>query len=308
MSKPASTKPLVLVDGSSYLYRAFHAMPALMNSRGEPTGAVYGVTNMLRRLLNDYGPTLIAVVFDAKGKTFRDEIFAEYKANRPPMPDDLSAQTAPIHAVIHAMGIPMLQVEGVEADDVIGTLARRASASGMATVVSTGDKDLAQLVDEHVTLVNTMSDTVLDRAGVVEKFGVPPECIVDYLALVGDSVDNIPGVPGVGPKTAAKWLQQYGSLDSVVAHAADIGGKVGESLRASLDKLSLARKLAAIHCDVKLEVSPNDLTRRAPDAAALRELYQRLEFKNWLADLGGVNAPRTPGPAAAKESTDASKY
>jgi DNA polymerase I len=280
-------------------------MPALMNSRGEPTGAVYGVTNMLRRLLKDYEPSLIAVVFDAKGKTFRDEIFAEYKANRPPMPDDLATQTAPLHAVIGAMGLPLLQVDGVEADDVIGTLARRAAHAGMSTVVSTGDKDMAQLVDEHVTLVNTMSDTVLDRAGVVEKFGVPPECIIDYLALVGDSVDNIPGVPGVGPKTAAKWLQQYGSLDNLVAHAGDIGGKVGESLRASLDVLPLARKLAAIHCDVRLDVAPTDLARREPDAAALRELYQRLEFKAWLADLGGVNAPT---PSEAKESTDASKY
>jgi DNA polymerase-1 len=300
-----ASKPLVLVDGSSYLYRAFHAMPSLNNSRGEPTGAVYGVTNMLRRLLADYEPSLIAVVFDAKGKTFRDDIYAEYKANRAPMPDDLAVQTSSIHAVIDAMGIPILQVEGVEADDVIGTLACRAKQAGMTTLVSTGDKDMAQLVNEHVTLVNTMSDTLMDRDGVVEKFGVPPEGIIDYLALVGDSVDNIPGVPGVGPKTAAKWLQQYGSLDNLVAHAAEVGGKVGENLRASLEVLPLARKLASIHCDVPLAMTPAELTRRAPDAAKLRELYQRLEFKTWLAELGGVNAP---APSEIKATTDASRY
>jgi DNA polymerase I len=306
LSKAASPKPLVLVDGSSYLYRAFHAMPALTNSHGEPTGAVYGVTNMLRRLLAEYEPLLVAVVFDAKGKTFRDDLYAQYKANRAPMPDDLVVQTSPIRAVIEAMGIPLLEVEGVEADDVIGTLARRAAQAGMSTLVSTGDKDMAQLVDAHVTLVNTMSDTLMDRDGVVEKFGVPPECIVDYLALVGDSVDNIPGVPGVGPKTAAKWLQQYGSLDNLVAHATEVGGKVGESLRASLELLPLARKLATIHCDVALAQAPADLARRAPDTAALRALYQRLEFKTWLAELGGINAPAAT--VQTKESTDASKY
>ncbi len=301
--KSTPAKPLVLVDGSSYLYRAFHAMPALTNSRGEPTGAIYGVTNMLRRLLADYDPQHVAVVFDAKGKTFRDELFPEYKAHRPPMPDELVAQLEPIHAIIEAMGLPILQVEGVEADDVIGTLAQQAAHAGTHSLISTGDKDLAQLVDGHITLVNTMSDTVIDRDAVIEKFGIPPERIVDYLALVGDAVDNIPGVPGVGPKTAAKWLQQYGSLDDIVAHGAEIGGKVGENLRASLEQLPLARKLATIHCDVALNVAPTNLVRRTPDTARLKELFQRLEFKTWLAELGGANAP-----AAAVTSTDASRY
>lgn len=277
----------------------------LKNSRGEPTGAIYGVTNMLRRLLAEYEPQYIAVVFDAKGKTFRDDLFPKYKAHRPPMPDELVAQIEPIHAIIAAMGIRILQVEGVEADDVIGTLAQQAARAGTTSLISTGDKDLAQLVDGHITLVNTMSDTVLDRDAVIEKFGVPPERIVDYLALVGDSVDNIPGVPGVGPKTAAKWLQQYGSLDNVVAHAPEIGGKVGENLRASLEQLPLARKLATIRCDVALDVSPTDLSRRTPDAPRLKELFQRLEFKTWLAELGGVN---TPAATTAAISTDASRY
>ncbi|MFL6647157.1 MAG: DNA polymerase I [Sulfurifustaceae bacterium] len=282
---------LVLVDGSSYLYRAFHAMPNLANSRGEPTGAIYGVTNMLRKLVADYAPRYAAVVFDAKGKTFRDEVFPEYKANRTAMPDGLAVQISAIHTIVQALGFPLLQIENVEADDVIGTLARRAVEQGMHTLVSTGDKDLAQLVDGHVTLVNTMSNSVYDRAAVMEKFGVPPERIVDYLALVGDPIDNIPGVPGVGPKTAAKWLQQYGSLDDVIAHAADIGGKVGESLRASLTTLPLARTLATIKCDVELPLAPRDLSMRTPDTARLRELYAQLEFKAWLAELGGVNRP-----------------
>src|SRR5262245_30667711 len=229
-----SAKPLVLVDGSSYLYRAFHALPALSTARGEPTGAVLGVVNMLYKLLDDYAPDSMAVVFDAPGRTFRDDMFAEYKANRAPMPDELRAQIEPLLETIEAMGIPLLRVEGVEADDVIGTLARQASAAGQATVISTGDKDLAQLVDEHVGLVNTMDGSALDREGVVAKFGVAPEQIIDYLALVGDSSDNIPGVPGVGPKTAAKWLQQYRDLDTLKAHAADVSGKVGERLREAL--------------------------------------------------------------------------
>ncbi len=287
----ATTKPLVLVDGSSYLYRAFHAMPALTNSHAEPTGAVYGVANMVRRLLNEYDPRHVAVVFDAKGRTFRDDLFADYKAHRPPMPDDLVAQIEPIHAIIDAMGIPILQIEGVEADDVIGTLARQAADAGMHALISTGDKDMAQLVDGHVTLVNTMSDTVLDHDAVIEKFGVPPTRIVDYLSLMGDTSDNIPGVPGVGPKTAAKWLQQYDSLDNLVAHAAEIGGKVGENLRAALAQLPLARQLTTIRCDVPLALRPTDLVRRAPDTARLRELYRRLEFKSWLAELGGTHTP-----------------
>ncbi len=298
------SKPLVLVDGSSYLYRAFHAMPALTNSRGEHTGAVYGVTNMLRKLLKDYGPEHVAVVFDAKGKTFRDALYAHYKAHRPPMPAELAAQIEPIHAIVRAMGLPLLMVEGVEADDVIGTLCARASAQGMHTVVSTGDKDMAQLVCEHVTLVNTMTDTVLDIAGVQDKFGVPAEHIVDYLALIGDTVDNVPGVPKCGPKTAVKWLQAYGSLDGVIAHAAEIKGKVGENLRGALEQLPLSRTLVTIKLDVPLELGPAELRREAPDLARLRELYERMEFKTWLGEvLGQAPAPPAQAPAAAHYQT-----
>ncbi len=274
-------KPLILVDGSSYLYRAFHALPPLSNSRGEPTGAVLGVTNMLRRLLDQYQPEHIAVVFDAKGPTFRDELFEDYKAHRPPMPDDLVAQIEPLHEFVRAMGLPLLLESGVEADDVIGTLARQASAAGMAVVISTGDKDMAQLVDPNITLINTMTNTVMDRQGVIDKFGVPPERIIDYLALIGDTSDNIPGVPKVGPKTAVKWLTEYGSLEGIVAHAADIPGKVGESLRASLELLPLSHQLATIRCDVPLDVGPNDLQRQPPDEAALQALAERLEFSAW---------------------------
>lgn len=294
--------PLVLVDGSSYLYRAFHAMPALANSRGEPTGAVYGVVNMLRRLLADYDPEYMAVVFDAKGKTFRDDIYPEYKAQRPPMPDELSNQIEPIHDIIQALGLPLIQISGVEADDVIGTLARAAAAEGRDTVIATGDKDLAQLVDRHVRLVDTMKDVVYDHDGVVAKFGVTPAQIVDYLALVGDTSDNIPGVPGVGPKTAAKWLQEYGSLDALVARASDVAGKAGESLRAALDHLPLARRLVTIKLDVDLPLAPTGLKRTVPDHTRLRELFSRLEFKTWLAELGGVHPS-----GAAPEQTPAVK-
>ena len=295
-------KTLVLVDGSSYLYRAFHALPSLSNSRGEPTGAVYGVASMLRKLLADHDPSHIAVVFDAKGKTFRDEMFADYKANRPPMPDELAAQIEPLHVIVRALGLPLLMVEGVEADDVIGTLATQASAAGMDTLISTGDKDMAQLVGPRVTLIDTMKDAHYDRDGVVEKFGVPPERIVDYLALIGDTSDNVPGVPGVGPKTAVKWLAEYGSLDALVQRAADIPGKAGENLRAALDHLPLSRRLVTIKCDVPLEFAPNELGRRSPDEARLRECYSRLEFKSWLAQLGG----RSPPPAPIEASPDAS--
>jgi DNA polymerase-1 len=284
----STKKPLILVDGSSYLYRAFHALPPLTNSRGEPTGAVYGVVNMLRRLLREHDPDHVAVVFDAKGKTFRDELFEQYKANRPPMPDDLSAQVEPLLAIVRAMGLPLLQVAGVEADDVIGTLAAEAREHGLPVLVSTGDKDMAQLVDERVTLVNTMSDTVLDPAGVEQKFGVPPARIIDYLALIGDTSDNIPGVPKVGPKTAAKWLQQYGSLDAIMEHAEDIKGKVGESLREHLTQLPLSVQLATIKCDVPLEQHPDELRLGEPDRDALRHWFQRLEFKTWLAELLGA--------------------
>ena len=287
----AGKNPLVLVDGSSYLYRAFHAMPNLSNSRNEPTGAVYGVTNMLRRLLKDYDPQQVAVVFDAPGKTFRDEIYPAYKAQRPSMPDDLIRQIGPIHDIVRAMGLPLLMIEGVEADDVIGTLARQAAAEGRDALISTGDKDMAQLVDTHVELVDTMKDARYDRAGVLARFGVPPERIVEYLALIGDTSDNIPGVPGVGPKTAVKWLNEYGSLDKLIAHAADIKGKAGDNLRAALGQLPMARQLATIKCDVPLEFRPADLTRAAPDTARLRELFHALEFRTWLADLGGMNAP-----------------
>jgi DNA polymerase-1 len=296
---------LVLVDGSSYLYRAFHALPSLTNSRGEPTGAVYGVVNMLRKLIDDYRPGHVAVVFDARGRTFRDDLYEHYKANRPPMPEELAAQVEPLLAIIRAMGLPLLQVPGVEADDVIGTLAVRAAAQGMPTLISTGDKDMAQLVTDQVTLVNTMSNTHMDRDGVEEKFGVPPERIIDYLALVGDSVDNIPGVPKVGPKTAAKWLNQFGSLDALVERADEVPGKVGENLRGHLEKLPLSRQLATIRCDVDLDVAPGDLTPETPDTDALREWYGRLEFKSWLRQLesGGEPADSQDAPSAGDYET-----
>jgi DNA polymerase-1 len=298
-----SAKPLVLVDGSSYLYRAFHALPALSTARGEPTGAVLGVVNMLYKLLDDYAPDSMAVVFDAPGRTFRDDMFAEYKANRAPMPDDLRAQIEPLLETIEAMGIPLLRVEGVEADDVIGTLARQASAAGQSTVISTGDKDLAQLVDEHVSLVNTMDGSALDRDGVVAKFGVAPEQIIDYLALVGDSSDNIPGVPGVGPKTAAKWLQQYRDLDTLKAHAADVGGKIGERLRESLPDLDLSKRLATIRCDLEIPIAARDLALRSPDKERLVALFERLEFSRHLRRVREAATQAAAGPPAGADPT-----
>ncbi len=292
----------ILVDGSSYLYRAFHALPPLSNSRGELTGAVYGVLNMLRKLLETYRPEHVAVVFDARGKTFRDELYAEYKAQRPSMPEELSSQVEPLLEIVKAMGLPLLQVPGVEADDVIGTLATQASAAGRRTVISTGDKDLAQLVDEHVSLINTMNDTHMDSRGVVEKFGVNPAQIIDFLTLVGDTSDNIPGVPKVGPKTAARWLQEYGSLDQLVAHADAIPGKVGENLRNHLDQLPLSKQLATVRCDVELGVTPDGLRRRPPDKALLREWYQRLEFNTWLKQLDADDPAADSSAAAADES------
>ncbi len=300
-----SDDPLVLVDGSAYLYRAFFALPALSNADGEPTGALYGVVNMLHKLLAEEAGDRIAVVFDAPGRTFRDELFEQYKAHRPPMPDELRAQREPLKAIIAAMGIPVLEVDGVEADDVIGTLTAQAQG---AVLVSTTDKDMAQLVDERVTLLNTMSGTRLDPDGVVEKFGVPPGAIRDYLALVGDTSDNIPGVPKVGPKTAAKWLSHYGSLAALREHADEIRGKVGESLRAHLDELDLAVDLATIRCDLDLDVAPEALVRGAPDTETLRELYRRHGMRRFLAELdadgvadtaaGGPGGERT-GPATA---------
>jgi DNA polymerase-1 len=279
------TKTLLLVDGSSYLYRAFHAMPDLRNRKGEPTGAIYGVLNMLRRLHKDVAADYSACVFDAKGKTFREEAYPDYKANRPPMPDALVQQIEPLHAAIRAMGWPLLIIDGVEADDVIGTLAREAQQHGVRTVISTGDKDITQLVNPHVTLVNTMSNEVLDEAGVEKKFGVRPGRITDYLALVGDAVDNVPGVAKVGPKTAVKWLAQYQTLDNVIEHAGEIGGVVGDNLRKALDWLPKARELLTIKCDVKLPVQLADLAHDKHDPAKLAELFERFEFKSWRREL-----------------------
>ncbi|MEJ2321655.1 MAG: 5'-3' exonuclease H3TH domain-containing protein, partial [Gammaproteobacteria bacterium] len=236
----ADKKLLVLVDGSSYLFRAFHALPPLTNAKGQPTGAVVGVINMLRKLMADHAPDYIGVVFDAPGKTFRDDIYKEYKANRPPMPDDLRVQIEPLHAIIRAMGLPLVIEPGVEADDVIGTLAVEAQKAGMKTLVSTSDKDLAQLVNDEVTLINTMSDTVTDISGVVDRFGVRADQIIDYLALVGDSSDNIPGVPKCGPKTAAKWLSEFDNIDNLEEHAGEIKGKIGDYLREAIDNGQLA--------------------------------------------------------------------
>ena len=290
------TKTLLLVDGSSYLYRAFHALPDLRNRHHEPTGAIYGVLNMLRRLHKDYIADYSACVFDAKGKTFRDELYPEYKANRPPMPDDLARQIEPLHQAIRAMGWPLLMIDGVEADDVIGTLAEQAWRQGIRTVISTGDKDIAQLVNPHVTLVNTMSNEKLDEAGVAAKFGVPAGRIVDYLSLVGDTVDNVPGVEKCGPKTAVKWLSQYGSLGNLMAHAGEVGGVVGENLRKALDWLPKGRELVTIKCDVALPVSVAELTTQPQDTARLIELFERCEFKTWLRELG---AP-SPQPAVQR--------
>lgn len=276
---------LYLVDGSSYLYRAFHALPNLTNSAGEPTGALLGVANMLRRLLNEDQPDNIAVVFDAKGPTFRHEIYDQYKANRPPMPHELNKQIEPIHEIVRLLGLPLIQVPGVEADDVIGTLARQAAAKNMECVISTGDKDLAQLVNEHVSLVNTMTDTHMDVDGVKEKFGVTPAQIVDFLALTGDKADNIPGVEKCGPKTAAKWLDEWRDLEGVMSNAAEVGGKIGEYLRAALDTLPLSRELATIRTDLDLDLDPEKLKRGPVDESALREFLQHNEFNSWLRDM-----------------------
>ncbi len=295
-------KTLLLLDGSSYLYRAFHALPDLRTAAGEPTGAIRGFIGMLRTLRQQVPADYLACVFDAKGKTFRDDLYTEYKANRAAMPDDLSAQIEPIHAAVRALGWPVLEIEGIEADDVIGTLARYAGEHGLRTVISTGDKDLAQLVDEQTTLVNTMSNETLDTAGVRTKFGVPPDRIVDYLSLVGDSVDNVPGVEKVGPKTAAKWLQTYGSLDAIVAAAAEIGGVVGDNLRKALAWLPTARTLVTIRTDCDLSAHVPSLEALAvgeENSGELRELYRRYEFKAWLRE---VEAAPSRTEATAVES------
>jgi DNA polymerase-1 len=297
MSRPN----LVLIDGSGYLYRAFHALPPLSNHAGEPTGALFGVFNMLRATLKEK-PAHVAFVADAPGKTFRDELFADYKAQRAPMPDDLRVQVEPMLTLVSALGFPILRVDGVEADDVIGTLALQAAADGIDVVVSTGDKDLAQLVGAHVTLVNTMTNSRLDPDGVVQKFGVRADQIIDYLALVGDSVDNIPGVEKCGPKTAAKWLNEYGSLDAIIANADKISGKIGENLRAALPQLPLSRRLATIKTDVALDVRPSDLVMREPDKAHLRELYKRYEFRAALKDLDAGETQTTTADGAAPAS------
>ncbi|MFK8052867.1 MAG: DNA polymerase I [Woeseiaceae bacterium] len=291
------TKKLVLVDGSSYLFRAFHALPPLTNSSGEPTGAIHGVLNMLNKLIRDESPDYIGVVFDASGKTFRDEMFPDYKAQRPPMPDDLRSQIQPILDIVTAMGLPLLQVKGVEADDVIGTLATQASEAGLATLVSTGDKDMAQLVTDQVTLINTMNNTLMDRDGVKEKFDVWPEQIIDYLALVGDASDNIPGVPKVGAKTAAKWLGLYPDADQIIASAEDIKGKVGESLRDNLEQLDMSRRLATIKLDVDLDQTPVELVAGTPDSDALRTLYSRWELNTLLRQLEDASDDDSAAPA-----------
>lgn len=294
MSEKTERQPLILVDGSSYLYRAFHAMykADLRTSAGEPVGAVRGVTSMLRRLQKDYPNSHAAVVFDAKGKTFRDEIYPEYKAQRPPMPDDLRSQIEPVHNVIKAMGFPMLVIEGVEADDVIGTLARQATEQAMDVIVSTGDKDMAQLVNQHVTLENTMTETVMDIDGVTEKFGIPPELIIDFLALMGDKVDNIPGVPGVGEKTALALLQGLGGLEAIYGNLDKIkdlefrGAKtMAKKLEEHREQAYLSYELATIKTDVALEVGPADLVMADQDQDALLELYKQLEFKSWITEL-----------------------
>lgn len=306
-------KQLILVDGSSYLFRAFHALPPLVNSKQQPTGAVKGVINMIRSLIKGNPDSNVAIVFDAKGKTFRSDLYADYKAHRPPMPDELRSQIEPIHQIVQAMGLPMLVIPGVEADDVIGTLAKRATAKGVKTLISTGDKDLAQLVNDHVTLLNTMSNETLDEAGVVEKFGVAPHQIIDFLALTGDKADNIPGVPGVGPKTAVKWLLEYGSMEGIIENADAVGGKIGERLRENIDQLRLSYELATIKLDCELDLTIEQLVPGEEKAEALMALFSELEFKSWVKELEaqGVTAgdangagarPASPAAAAGESS------
>jgi DNA polymerase I len=298
-------KTLLLVDGSSYLYRAFHALPELRNSKGEPTGAIYGVLNMLRKLASDYKSGARACVFDAKGKTFRDAEYAEYKANRTPMPDDLSVQVEPLREAVAALGWPVLVIDGVEADDVIATLTEQAKRDGWRTIISTGDKDFAQLVDGQVTLVNTMSNETLDIEGVKRKFGIPPEKFLDYLTLIGDAIDNIPGVDKVGPKTACKWIEKYGSLEGVLEHAGEISGLAGENLRTMADWLPQARKLLTIKRDVELPVSFQSLADGKPDLEKQRKLYRRFEFKGWLREA--ENAAAAPPSMPVEQPADLRK-
>ncbi len=300
-----TSKQLILVDGSSYLFRAFHALPPLVNSKQQPTGAVKGVINMIRSLIKGHPDSNVAIVFDAKGKTFRSDLYSEYKATRPPMPDELRSQIEPIHQIVQAMGLPMLVIPGVEADDVIGTLAKQATAQGIKTLISTGDKDLAQLVDEHVTLMNTMNNERLDVAGVEAKFGIAPDQIIDFLALTGDKADNIPGVPGVGPKTAVKWLLEHQSMDGVIQNADAIGGKIGERLRENIDLLRLSYELATIKLDCELDLTIDELVPSAEDGEALLNLFSELEFKSWVKELEsqGIKGAST---ANAKQPINAS--
>ena len=304
-----NTPPVVLVDGSSYLFRAYHALPPLTTSKNHPTGAIKGVISMIRRLEQDFPGSKMVVVFDAKGKTFRHDLYEEYKANRPPMPDDLACQIEPIHEMVKAMGLPLLIVTGVEADDVIGTLADEATSKGIDVVVSTGDKDMAQLVSDHVTLINTMTETRMDRDGVVEKFGVTPEQIVDYLALVGDKVDNIPGVNKCGPKTAVKWLQTYENLDNLIEHADEIKGKIGEYLREATETLPLSRELATIRTDVELDFGLEDLKLREQDDKQLLELFREYELRSWIAELenNGDSPTGAAKPASENPGSDVNR-
>ena len=285
MAKPESTSDndsVILVDGSSYVYRAYHALPPLSTSTGQPTGAVRGVTTMVMRILEDHPDSPVGMIFDAKGSTFRHDMYDQYKANRPPMPDDLRPQIQPIYDICEALGLKIFVVDNVEADDVIGTLAIQAEAQGIETVVSTGDKDLAQLVTKNIRLVNTMSNEVLDEAGVMKKFGVKPNQIIDYLALVGDTSDNIPGVQKVGPKTAVNWLTKYETVENIIANAEEISGKVGEYLREGIEQLKLSQQLTTIKKDVELDFGINDLKVGKRDTDQLHKLFTDLEFKTLI--------------------------
>ena len=305
MESDSKQPTYVLVDGSSYLFRAYYALPDLRNSKGEATGAIRGVISMIKKLEKDFPESLVVVVFDAPGRTFRDDLYEDYKANRSSTPDDLKEQIQPIKDLVVAMGFPLICMEGVEADDVIGTYALLASKAGKTVIISTGDKDMAQLVNQSVTLVNTMTETMMDRDGVIEKFAVPPELIIDYLALMGDTVDNIPGVPKVGPKTAAKWLNEFGSLESLIDRAAEIKGKVGENLRNSLEQLPLSKALTTIKTDVEVPISLKDLKRDPADRDLLLKEFGRLEFKGWLAELEGdqIEGENAQSPQAIDEKS-----
>lgn len=299
--------PFILVDGSSYLFRAFHAMPPLTNGKGQATGAIFGVINMLGKLIEQYQPEKMAVIFDAKGKTFRHEMYDEYKAHRPPMPDELRSQIEPIHEIVKALGLPLLVIEGVEADDVMGTFAQQATEAKHETLISTGDKDLAQLVNEHVTLINTMNDTLSTPDSVVEKFGVRPDQIIDYLALVGDSADNIPGIPKCGPKTAVKWLSSFGNIDNLIENSPMIGGKIGENLRNNIDQLKLSRELTTIKLDCDLPVSLEAIERTQPDLERLQELFKEYDLRNWLNQVMSGHAPFSKSSGAKAHSQTVQK-